>query len=118
MFVELPPEDPEFGSGMVGKLPGSATGTKETLSAHLFTIGFTEAVGHSSVFDHPDRQIKALVRGDDYVSSGSPQQMKWLEEELSKAYETKTQRLGLGAGLQQEGKVLNRGGPKARRTCY
>jgi hypothetical protein len=31
--------------------------------------------------------------------------MKWLEEELSKAYEIKTQRLGLGAGRQREDKV-------------
>ena len=34
--------------------------------------------------------------------------MKWFDEELSKAYEIKTQRLGRGAGLQREGKVLNR----------
>ena len=33
--------------------------------------------------------------------------MKLLEEELGKAYEIKTQRLGLGAGLQREGQVLN-----------
>ena len=32
--------------------------------------------------------------------------MKLLEEELSKAYEIKTQRLGLRARLQREGKVF------------
>ena len=34
--------------------------------------------------------------------------MTWLEEELSKAYEIKTQKLGMGKDHQQEGKVLNR----------
>ena len=34
--------------------------------------------------------------------------MTWMEEELSKAYEIKTQRLGIGPKLQLEGKVLNR----------
>ena len=115
VFVELPPEDPEFGSGKVGKLRLCLYGTRnaakvwqETISAHLVKIGFTRGVGHPSVFHHPDRQFKALVHGDDYVSAGTPQQMKRLEEELSKAYEIKTQSLGLAARLQREGKVLNR----------
>ena len=86
----------------------AAKGWRETLSAHLLKIGFTRGVGHPSMFYHPDRLILAHVHGDDYVSSGTPHQMKWLDEELSKAYMIKTQRLGLGAGLQREGKVLNR----------
>ena len=34
--------------------------------------------------------------------------MKRLDEELSNAYEIKTQRLGLGVGRQREGNVFNR----------
>ena len=33
--------------------------------------------------------------------------MEWANEELGKAYEIKTQRLGLGAGLQEKGNVLD-----------
>ena len=34
--------------------------------------------------------------------------MTWLEQELSKAYEIQTQKLGMSKDCQQEGKVLNR----------
>jgi hypothetical protein len=115
VFIELPPEDPDYGSGKVGKLRlclygtrDAAKGWQETLSAHLVGLGFVRGVGHPSVFSHPGRGIKTLVHGDDYVSSGSSADLAWLESELSKAYEIKTQRLGIGPRLQEEGKVLNR----------
>ena len=60
------------------------------------------------MFHHKERKIKTLVHGDDYVSSGHSKDLDWLEAELSKAYEIKTQRLGIGKGLMCEGKVLNR----------
>ena len=34
--------------------------------------------------------------------------MTWLEQELAKAYDIQTQKLGMGKDCQQEGKVLNR----------
>ena len=34
--------------------------------------------------------------------------MKWLEDELAKAYEIQTQKLGMSKDFHQEGKVLNR----------
>ena len=42
------------------------------------------------------------------MSSGDDQDLSWLEAELEKAYELKTQRLGTGIGSKLEGKVLNR----------
>ena len=115
VFVELPAEDPEYGSGKVGKLRlclygtrDAAKGWQETLSAQLVSIGFTRGVGHPSVFYHEKRRIKTLVHGDDYVSSGASADLTWFEGELGKAYEIKTQRLGLTKGLMNEGKVLNR----------
>ena len=48
------------------------------------------------------------MHGDDYVSSGYGSDLSWLEEELKKAYEIKTQRVGIGKNLKTEGKVLNR----------
>ena len=115
VFIELPVEDPEYGSGKVGKLKlclygtrDAAKGWQETLSAHLESVGFTRGVGHPSVFHHHKRGIKTLVHGDDYVSSGKSADLEWMESELSKAYEIKTQRIGRGAKLVAEGKVLNR----------
>jgi hypothetical protein len=100
---------------MLGKLKlclygtrDAAKGWQETLSSHLESIGFVRGRGHPSVFWHPDKQIQTLVHGDDYVSAGSETSMTWLEQELSKAYEIQTQKLGMGDGCQREGKVLNR----------
>ena len=86
----------------------AAKGWQETLSAHLISIGFTRGKGHPCVFWHKDRQVKTLVHGDDYVSSGSIDAMSWLESELGKAYEIKTQKLGAADGYKAEGKVVNR----------
>ena len=52
--------------------------------------------------------MKTLVHGDDYVSSSTVEAMSWLEAELEKAYEIKTQKLGKADGYKAEGKVLNR----------
>ena len=67
-------------------------------------FGFTRGVGHPSVFHHRERGMMTLVHGDDYVSSGISTDLTWLEEELKKAYEIKTRRLGLGDKLMKEGK--------------
>jgi hypothetical protein len=114
VYIELPEEDEMHGK-MLGKLKlclygtrDAAKGWQETLSAHLETIGFKRGRGHPCVFHHPERDIKTLVHGDDYVSAGSDESMDWLETELAKAYEIQTQKLGGSKGHKVEGKVLNR----------
>ena len=59
------------------------------------SIGFTRGRGHPCVFWYAKKQIKPLVHGDDYVSSGTIDAVSCLEAELEKAYEIKTQKLGL-----------------------
>ena len=48
-----------------------------------------------------------MVHGDDYVSAGDGESKTWLEEELAKAYEIQTQKLGTSKNIEQESKVLN-----------
>lgn len=48
-----------------------------------------------------------LVHGDDYMSAGSSSELDWLEKQLSKRYNIKTQRLRDSDG-QREVKILNR----------
>ena len=115
VYIELPKEDPDYGKDILGKLRlclygtrDAAKGWQETLSSHLESIGFKRGRGHPSVFWHPEKMIKTLVHGDDYVSSGSSDSMRWLESELSKAYELQSQKLGEEGDCQLEGKVLNR----------
>ena len=59
-------------------------------------------------FYNPMRNIRIYVHGDDYVSSGMPEDLKWMKEELEKKYQVKTQVLGPGENQQQEVKLLNR----------
>ena len=115
VYVELPAEDPHHGGDLVGKLRLCLYGTRdaakswqETLSAHLESVGFSRGRGHPSVFHHPERRIRALVHGDDYVASGASVDLEWFKSELEKAYEIQTQHIGYAKGRPREGKVLNR----------
>ena len=78
------------------------------MSAHLVDAGFVRGRGHPCVFYHPIKGIKTLAHGADYVSAGTEESLAWLEKELEKAYEIKTQKLGDRPGYKLEGKVLNR----------
>ena len=49
-----------------------------------------------------------MAHGDDYVSAGTKDDLQWLEDILSNAYEIKTQKLGPGQGSSVKGDVLNR----------
>ena len=103
VYIELPKEDPDHGKGMLGELKLSFYGTcdaakgwQETLSSHLESIGFIRGRGHPSVFWLPEKEIKTWGHGDDYVSAGDETLMNCLEQQLSKAYEIQTQKLGIG----------------------
>ena len=115
VYIEVPKEDPRHGPNVLGKLKlclygtrDAAKGWQDELSRQLEAIGFVRGIGHPAVFWHPIRQIRTIVHGDDYVSSAFPEDLKWLEESLTKDYEIKTQRLGPVKGWEQQGKVLNR----------
>ena len=115
LFIELPDEDARKEPGVVGRLNLCLYGTRDaarswqqTLTDHLVKIGFTKGVGHISVFHHVERGIKTLVHGDDYFSAGPKASLDWMEQQLSEAYEIKTQRVCGRNGCSKEGKVLNR----------
>ena len=115
VYIELPKEDPDHGKGLLGKLKlclygtrDAAKGWQETLSSHLESIGCIRGKGHPSVFWHPDKEIRTLAHGNDYVSAGDESAMTWLETELAKACQIQTQKLGVRKDYQQEGNVLNR----------
>ena len=110
VYIEVPPEDPRAGPGVIGKFKlclygarDAAKGWQEELSNQMESIGFVRGIGHPSVFWHPKRDICTIVHGDDYVSSGMDIDLMWLQEELAKSYETKTQKLGVGEGWEKQG---------------
>ena len=115
VFIELPGEDEDAVEGEVGELLLCLHGTRDaarewqrTLSRHLVHIGFVAGRGHPSTFYHAGRDVRMLVHGDDYFSSGQADQLDWVEAELKKKYEIQSQRIGGGAGREVEGKILNR----------
>jgi len=70
VFIELPKEDPKYGTGLLGKLRLCLYGTRdaakvwqETLSAHLVSIVFERGRGHPSCFGTPRSTPKPLCTG-------------------------------------------------------
>ena len=59
-------------------------------------------------FWHPQRMIKTFVHGDDFVSVGTEAQLNWMEGYLKKKFEVKINRIGHGANVKREGRILNR----------
>ena len=114
MVIDLPSEDEDAAEGEVGELLLCLYGTRDaarewqrTLSKHLVSIGFVAGRGHPSTLHHAERDIRMLVHGDDYFSSGQADQLDWVQAELSKKYEIQSQRIGDGEGREVEGKILN-----------
>ena len=55
---------------------------------------------------HPVRDLKSLVHGDDFATSGEDEDLAWLKEQMDGRFEMKTQMVG--SKHAKEGKVLNR----------
>ena len=112
VYIEFPPEDEFASPGIIGKLVLAMYGTQdgaknwqETLSQHLSDLGFVRRICFSSVFHHIEKGLCTTVHGDDYMSAGPASRLDWLEAELAKKYQIKTQRIG--KARHAEGQVLN-----------
>ena len=117
LYVELPEEDEEYHEGYVGKLALALYGTRdaaslwqECLAEHLLSIGFVRGISNPCVYYNADRQLRALVHGDDYATSGSLQELEWMRGKLEGRFEMKTTMVGhsLAPSVVREGKILNR----------
>ena len=117
LYVELPVEDAGYQEGYVGKLALALYGTRdaaslwqECLAEHLIECGFRRGRSNPCVFFHETRRIRTLVHGDDYASTGSLGDLKWLKSQLEGRFEMKTSIVGhsKSAGVVTEGKILNR----------
>ena len=70
--------------------------------------GFVVSKASPSVYYHPGRDLKCLVHGDDFISSGSVDDVRWFRAVLEARFELSTQVVGSGAGEVPEARVLNR----------
>ena len=55
-----------------------------------------------------ERSIRTYVHGDDYVSTGKPEQVNWIKEQLEKTFQVKTYTIGRGKDNMKQVKILNR----------
>ena len=116
VYVELPPEDPDFGKGLCGKLNVHMYGTRLAAdgwhcecSQTLFDMGFTVGQSSACFFWRKERNILTSCHGDDFISAGSKDDLDWFKAELQKKYELKEgARMGPGAKDDKEGRILNR----------
>ena len=115
VYVRLPDEDKAEGQeGTCGKFNCSMYGTRGAaqnwqaeISQPLVNSGFTHGAASPCVFYHEARGIRTLGHGDDYVSVGTPCQLKRFEEQLERKYKIKTQLLGFGGEQLRELKISN-----------
>ena len=116
VYVQLPDEDPGYEEKpMCGRLNFSMYGTRDAAmnwqaeySQRLIDNGFEQGKSNPCVFHHIGKGIRTLVHGDDYVSVGRPESLKWMEEMLAQKYKIKTQVLGPDEGHAKQIKILNR----------
>ena len=116
LYVEIPAEDREPGDeNMVAKLNLCLYGTRdaafqwgERVAQQLEQNGFVRGEAFPSVYVHEGRGIVTMVHGDDYLSSGTEQDLMWLKSKLEVEFEVKSKIVGAASHLEKEAKVLNR----------
>ena len=116
VYIQLPEEDRNKGEEhLCGKLRLSMYGTRDAdqnwykeYSQQLVKMGFRQGVASPCTFYHHVRQLRTYVHGDDYVSTGTTDNLQWMRAELEKRYQVKTQVLGPGEGQLKQEKILNR----------
>ena len=116
VYVELPYEDKvKCDEGRCAKLEYSMYGTRDAAinwhheySQQLVANGFVQGRATPCVIFRPRRRIRMVVHGDDYVSVGKEEDLKWMQGCFKSKYEIKTKWLGPKAEHNQEVRVLNR----------
>ena len=74
----------------------------------MATLGFSIGKASPVLFWHPQRSLKCLVHGDDFVVSDEPVDLVWMRNELESKLEINTTKLGDGPGMSKEVKILHR----------
>ena len=94
--VELPEEETHEGDE-VGLLLQSLHGTRdasanfqEEVRKVLTKAGFKRGKYNPSTYYHEKMGIKAMVHGDDFISSGSRKSLRWFRQVLESRFEVST----------------------------
>jgi hypothetical protein len=115
-FVEICDEDWTSGDEEnCGELLVSMYGTRSAAknwqicySGLMIAAGFVRGRTNDCIFFHPQRQIRTMVHGDDFVSVAKGDDLLWLKRVLEGKFETKTAIIGPDKGDCKCARVLNR----------
>jgi hypothetical protein len=114
LFVDLPPEIRR--PGFCGRLKRCLYGTRDAsarweafLAAELKKNGFIQGVASACCFHHPQRDLRCMVHGDDFVFVGPDVDLTWVEKIMGASFLIKVVgKLGGDRGDEREIRVLNR----------
>jgi len=114
VFIELPAEDNEV--GMCGKLLKSMYGTRDAAqnweiayNEFMLSAGFSYGAASPCVFYNKDRDLRAVVHGDDFTVLGWESELNWFKDRIQERFEVKHRgRLGGDEGDVKSIRILNR----------
>ena len=114
VYVRLPDEDYE--ENMCGKLVKAMYGTRDAAQCwereyvnFMRKTGFTCGRSSPCVFYHPEKELRAVVHGDDFTIMGHTDELDWFRDEMKKSFTIKAKaRLGPGQKGEQATRELNR----------
>ena len=124
--IELPEEDlttEDIKQDLVGKLNMSLYGTRDaaanwqhTVAKAMEQLGFIRGSYDACTYYHPTKGLKTLVHGDDFVTTGHRNNIKWFESKMRERFEVKVKaRLGPDPEDDKSVRVLNRVAEHKRR---
>ena len=116
MFIELPEEAMEGESrDMIGLLKRAMYGTREApqcwqehITAIIVGMGFKEGKANPCVFHHPQRDVTISVHVDDLLCAGTEVELRRLQADLQKHFESTATILGPERHLAKRATYLNR----------
>ena len=113
--VELPPEAKAGGRDMVGYLQKSLYGTRDAaanfqqeVGRFMKGAGFQQSQYSPSIYYHPQRQLRTLVHGDDFMTTGSREAAKWFKKQLDSRFSVSSVVVGNGVDEVPEARLLGR----------
>ena len=110
-----PPARVEEEDDCVGLPQKSLYGTRDAAASFqaevrsfMLSVGFQQAPYSPCIFWHQGWDLKALVHGDDFMTTGNRSSARWFHSVLQSRFEIKTVVVGAGDGETGEGRILGR----------
>ena len=113
-YVALPPERHQAGkcARLIFTLYGmrvAATNWEKEYTRTMVGLGFQQGRASSVAFYHPERRVRIVVHGDDFIIEGEEEDLWWVHDELKQKYIVKMRGiLGPEDSDAKEVVVLNR----------